>query len=71
MVQSIPHAAVLIAVDIKIKIFARHFVVGAVFAQFTQRFIKSGFQLGVIFAQTNPGSVAKVFLSFTEGPAKS
>lgn len=71
MVQSIPRCGVLIAVDIEVKILARHFVVGAVFAQFAQRFIESSFQLCIIFAQANPGAVTKVFLSFTDGPAKA
>ena len=59
-----PHVDELIAVDIKVKILTRHFVVGAVFAQFTQRFIESRFQLRIIFAQANPGSVAKLFFIF-------
>ena len=38
-------AAVLVAVHVKIEVFLRHFVVGAVFTHLAQRFIKRGFPL--------------------------
>ncbi len=64
-------AAVLVAVHVKIEVFLRHFVVGAVFTHFAQRFIKRGFQLGVFLTQADTGAVAKVLLSLTDGPAKA
>ncbi len=51
---------------IKIEVLFGHFVVSFRLAQFDQRFIAR--QLGIVFAQPTP-SVAKIFLSFTEGPA--
>ena len=64
-------ATVLIAVDVKVEVFLRHFVVGAVFTHFTQRFVESGFQLAIFFAQADAGTIAEVFLSLTEGPANA
>ena len=57
-------AAVLVAVHVKIEVFLRHFVVGAVFAHLAQRFIKRGFQLGVVLTQADTGAVAKVLFVF-------
>lgn len=57
-------AAVLVAVHVKIEVFLRHFVVGAVFTHFAQRFIKRGFQLGVVLTQADTGAVAKVLFVF-------
>ena len=57
-------AAVLVAVNVKIEVFLRHFVVGAVFTHFAQRFIKRGFQLGVVLTQADTGAVAKVLFVF-------
>ena len=57
-------AAVLVAVHVKIEVFLRHFVVSAVFAHLAQRFIKRGFQLGVVLTQADTGAVAKVLFVF-------
>lgn len=57
-------AAVLVAVHVKIEVFLRHFVVGAVFTHLAQRFIKRGFQLGVVLTQADTGAVAKVLFVF-------
>lgn len=64
-------AAVLVAVHVKIEVFLRHFVVGAVFTHLAQRFIKRGFQLGVVLTQADTGAVAKVLFVFNDGPAKA
>ncbi len=61
----------LITVDVEIEVFLRQFVVGTVFTQLIKRFVEGGFQLGIILTQANTGTVAKVFLSFTDGPAKA
>ena len=42
-------AAVLVAVNVKIEVFLRHFVVGAIGTQLRQRFIQCRFQLNVVF----------------------
>ncbi len=39
----------LVAVDVKVEVFLRHFVVGAIGTQFRQRFIQRRFQLNVVF----------------------
>ncbi len=62
-------AAVLVAVHVKIEVFLRHFVVGAVFTHLAQRFIKRGFQLGVFLTQADTGAVAPVSFLFL-GPGR-
>lgn len=62
---------VLFTVYVEVEVFLRQFVVRTVFTQLCKGFVEGGFQLGIILTQANPGAVAKVLLSFTDGPANA
>ncbi len=54
----------LVTVNVKVEVFFRHFVIGTVFADFPQRFVERGLQLGIVFAQANPGTVTEEVFIF-------
>lgn len=54
----------LVAVNIEVEVFLRQFVVGTVFTQFSESFVKGRLQLGIVFTQADPGAVAEIFFVF-------